>query len=150
MGFDYTQLPASQEECVSFDKLPAGEYNCCITECEEAVSPNGYEFVKLRAAVSEDGPHKGRTMSLTFWTGGKYPESAYKQIGSIMFAACGKGCQLHELVNKIVRLKIRYKDGDEFPKFSGCSRATQQPAVQQPAVQQQPVVQQQPASEAPF
>ena len=150
MSFDYSQIPATEQECQSFDQLPAGEYNVNIDGCGEDVSPNGYEYVKLKCSIT-DGQHKDRRISLTFWTGGKFPESAYRQIGSVMFAAVGKGCQLHELANKFIKLKIKYKDGDTYPRFAGCSKYTgAAPVQQQPPAQHQSVFQQPSNDDAPF
>ena len=148
MSFDYSQIPTTQEECNSFEGVPAGEYRVTITDCSEAISSNGYEFVKMSTEVI-GGNHSGRKINLTFWTGGKYPESAYKQLGAIMFAAKGKGCQLHELVNSTLLLTIKYKDGNDFPRFAGCKR-DESPAPQQQAAPQQPAPQAAPVDDTPF
>lgn len=146
MPFDPNMLPQSESECSSFERVPAGEHRCVITECEDAVSPNGYEFVKMRATVI-GGPSDGRTLSFTFWTGGKYPESAYKQLGQIMFATVGRSCGLSDLINKTAVFKIRYKDGNDFPQYQSCTRDTGSQQAQ--PVQQQPQVRQ-PVVDAPF
>lgn len=153
MPFDPNMQPQSESECSTFERVPAGEHRCVITECEDAISPNGYEFVKMRATVI-GGPSDGRTLSFTFWIGGKYNETAYKHLTQIAFAAIGRPVVgLSDYINQTAVFKIGYKDGNDFPQYRGCTRDTGgQPVQQQPqSVQQQAQHQvRQPIVDAPF
>lgn len=58
MNFDATEVaPAG-----SFDPVPAGKYNCIITESEMVPTKNGNgEFLKLTLQI-QGGPHDGRLL----------------------------------------------------------------------------------------